>query len=131
MKTIHESEVPEKAVPGRFLRWIVDGKDGLPSEYCSCCVMRVLPGQTVQPAHCHPDGEELIYIMSGEGKVNVDGEISPIRAGSAVLFERGSIHMVRNSGSTEMKVICFFAPATTLAEYEFHPEVSFDGGASC
>ncbi len=131
MKTIHESEVYEKSVPGRFLRWIVDEKDGLSSGYCSCCVMRVLPGQTVQPAHSHPDGEELIYIISGEGKVNVDGEIAPVRPGTAVLFDRGAIHMVRNSGSEEMKVICFFAPATTLGEYEFHPEVSFDGGASC
>ncbi len=128
MKAIHESEVYEKAVPGRFLRWIVDSKDGLEADCCSCCVMRVLPGKTVQPAHCHPQGEELIYIIRGEGKVYVDGVIKPVREGSAVLFERNAIHMVRNSGSEEMKVICFFAPASSLEEYEFHPEIEFDGG---
>lgn len=131
MKVIHESDVFEKAVPGRFLRWIVDPKDGLEAEFCSCCIMRVLPGETVKPAHCHPDGEELIYIMSGEGKVYVDGVISSVREGSAVLFEKGSIHMVRNNGGVEMKVACFFAPATDLDEYEFHPEIDFDGGAEC
>jgi len=90
--------------------------------------MRVLPGQTVQPAHSHPNGEELIYFISGNGHVYVDGIIRPVREGSAVLFEQGSIHMVRNSGDQEMKVACFFAPASKLEEYEFHPDTNFDDG---
>jgi uncharacterized cupin superfamily protein len=93
--------------------------------------MRVLPGSTVQPAHCHPMGEELIYFISGEGKVYVDGIIKPVSEGTAVLFEQGSIHMVRNTGTDEMKVACFFAPASNLDEYEFHPEVIFEGGKEC
>ena len=131
MKIIHESDVEEKAVPGRFLRWIVDKNSGLASGFLSCCIMRVLPGSTVQPAHSHPNGEELIYFIRGEGKVYVDGTIKPVREGTAVLFEKGSVHMVRNSGTEEMKVACFFAPASNLAEYEFHPEVSFEGGKEC
>jgi quercetin dioxygenase-like cupin family protein len=124
MKIVHESQVSEKAVPGRFLRWIVDG-ESLGSEFLSCCVMRVLPGETVKPAHSHPDGEELIYVIAGEGRVYVDGEIGELRPGVAVLFERNSIHMVRNSGTEEMKVVCFFAPPASLDTYEFHPEVIF------
>ena len=126
MKMIHESEVIEKAPPGRFLRWIVSADSGLDSDLCSCCVMRVLPGHTVQPAHSHPNGEELIYIICGEGKVYVDGVINPIREGNAVLFEKGSIHMVRNDGENEMKVVCFFTPRTSLDEYKMHPEIDFD-----
>ena len=131
MKIIHENDVAEKAVPGRFLRWIVDKNSGLESEFLSCCIMRVEPGSTVQPAHSHPNGEELIYLIEGEGKVYVDGVIKPVKQGSAVLFEQGSIHMVRNSGTKEMKVACFFAPASNLDEYEFHPEVQFEGGKEC
>jgi len=130
VKIIHESEVPEIAPPGRRLRWIAGAGEGeLNAEYCSSCVMRVEPGQTVQPAHSHPGGEELIYVIGGEGKVYVDGIIRPLRPGSAVLFEKGSVHMVRNSGAAEMKVACFFAPRTNLQEYEFHPDVRFDDGA--
>jgi hypothetical protein len=33
--------------------------------------------------------------------------------------------MVRNSGASELKVICFFAPPSSLDTYEYHPEVSF------
>ncbi len=128
MKFLHETEIEEKAVPGRFLRWVAGKGVGLDPEFMSCCVMRVMPGETVQPAHSHPDGEELLYFVKGTGKVYVDGEICSVREGSAVLFEKGSIHMVRNSGSEEMKVVCFFAPRTSLDEYVFHNEVNFDEG---
>jgi uncharacterized cupin superfamily protein len=128
MKIIHESEAAEKKVPGRFLRWIVGGEDGLRSTYLSSCVMRVLPGETVKPAHLHPNGEELIYVISGTGKVNVNGVIKPVKSGTAVLFEEGHVHMVRNTGGDELKVLCMFAPPSNLDEYVFRPEFSFDGG---
>ena len=128
MKVIHESEAPEKAVPGRFLRWIAGPKSGLESGDCACCIMRVEAGSTVQPAHSHPDCEELIYFIEGEGLVYVDGLITPVRAGSAVLFEKDSVHMVRNSGKKEMKVACFFSEATSLDKYRFHEDVDFDKG---
>lgn len=124
MKILHESQVLERAVPGRFLRWIAD-QETLKPRYLSCCVMRVLPGETVRPAHSHPDGEELIYVISGSGKVVVDGEVAKLEPGTAVLFPRGSIHMVRNSGTEELKVICFFAPPADLGTYVFHPDVQF------
>jgi quercetin dioxygenase-like cupin family protein len=128
MKIIHETEVEETRVPGRFLRWIAKDGVGLDPEFCSSCVMRVEPGFTVTPAHSHPNGEELIYIIEGEGKVFVDGIIKKLEPGTAVLFEKGSKHMVRNSGQIPMKVICFFAPKTSLDEYEFHYDINFDEG---
>lgn len=131
MKIIHETDIEETAVPGRYLRWIAKKGTGLDPQYCSCCVMRVEPGQTVQPAHSHPNGEELIYIIEGEGKVYANGLIKPMRAGSAVLFEQNDKHMVRNSSDKPMKVICFFAPPTSLEEYEFHPNLAFEEGKEC
>jgi mannose-6-phosphate isomerase-like protein (cupin superfamily) len=129
MGFIHESDVSEKALPGRYLRWIVNEQDGgLTSEYCSCCIMRVDSGKTVKPAHRHPKGEELIYFIQGNGEVYVDGVITPVREGSAVLLEQGCIHMVSNTGDTEMKAACFYAPKTNLDEYEFHPEIEFNQG---
>ena len=128
MKVIHENDVPEKAVPGRFLRWLVEPNTGLASDDCTFAVMRVEPGSTVLPAHSHPDCEELIYFIKGEGHVNVDGLISPVRAGCAVLFEKDSIHMVRNTGKEEMKVACFFSAATNLSKYQFCENVKFDDG---
>lgn len=124
MTIIHETDVPEIERPGRFMRWLVDD-DSLPSKNLSFCVIRVLPGETVRPAHSHPHSEELIYILAGQGKVMIEGEVGDVRAGSAVLFEEGKVHMLKNSGSEEMKVACFFAPATSLENYRTFDEVRF------
>jgi len=128
MGLINESEVMEKSLGGRLLRWIVGGETGITSEFCSSCIMRVLPGETVKPAHSHPKGEELIYIIEGNGRVFVDGVIKPLKPETAVLFEKGSVHMVQNIGKKEMKVACFFAPRTNPSEYKFHPEIDFKSG---
>ena len=55
----------------------------------------------------------------------IEGEVGEVRAGSAILFEQGKIHMLRNTGKDEMKVICFFAPATNVDNYKTFEEISF------
>ncbi len=126
MTIIHENDVEEIEQPGRFMRWIVN-EGSLPAKNLSVCVIRVLPGETVRPAHSHPNSEELIYIMSGYGKVMIDGEIGEVKTGSAILFEQGKVHMLRNTSDVEMKVICFFAPATNLDNYKVFENIIFPG----
>lgn len=122
--TVHETDIDELDLPGRHLRWLVTD-EALQSKYASMCVIRVAPGETVRPAHSHPNGEEVIYIITGSGRVMVSGEVSPVKAGSVVLFPQGAVHMLQNNGSEEMKVVCFFAPATRLDNYKFFEEVEF------
>jgi len=121
---VHESDIDEVALPGRYLRWLVNGGT-LNAKHLSVCVIRVLPGEKVRPAHAHPNGEEVIYIIRGSGRVMVDGAVEAVKEGAAVLFPQGSVHMLQNTGDEEMKVICFFAPASNLSTYEFFEEVDF------
>jgi quercetin dioxygenase-like cupin family protein len=121
---IHEDDVDALGLPGRQLRWLV-APGALEAENCSVCMIRVAPGDKVRPAHSHPNGEEVIYIIRGTGRVLVAGQLSPVRAGSTVLFPRGAVHMLHNTGTEEMKVVCFFAPATNLENYKMHDEVDF------
>jgi quercetin dioxygenase-like cupin family protein len=79
----------------------------------------------VRPAHSHPNGDEVIHIIRGTGRVLVAGEIAPVAAGSTVLFPRGAVHMLHNTGTEEMKVVCFFAPPTGLDNYVMHEGVDF------
>ena len=122
--TIHEDDVEQHDLPGRRLGWLV-APDGLKAAHCSSCVVRLAPGEKVTPAHSHPNGEEVIYIVQGSGRVLVSGEVSPVRAGMAVLFPQGEVHMLHNTGNEEMKVVCFFAPATSLENYRMHPGIDF------
>jgi quercetin dioxygenase-like cupin family protein len=121
---LHESDAEELDLPGRHLRWVA-GPGTLPAGHCSACVIRVAPGEKVRPAHSHPNGEEVIYIIRGSGRVLVAGEVSAVEAGTTVLFPQGAVHMLHNTGSEEMKVVCFFAPATSLDNYQMHEGVDF------
>jgi len=124
MTIIHENEVPEVSHPGRFMRWLAN-EESLQANNLSVCVIRVMPGEVVRPAHSHPFSEEIIYIISGKGKVMIENEVGDVRAGSAILFEQGKIHMLKNTGDIEMKVICFFAPSTSLDNYKIFDNILF------
>jgi mannose-6-phosphate isomerase-like protein (cupin superfamily) len=121
---IHEDDAEALGLPGRELRWLI-ARTAVPATHCSTCVIRVAPGDKVKPAHSHPNGEEVIYIIQGTGRVLVGAEVQPVRAGMAVLFPQGVVHMLHNTGSEEMKVVCFFAPPTGLENYKMHEDVDF------
>ncbi len=124
MPALHESQTEELDLPGRHLRWVAN-QELIGAKHCSSCVIRVEAGHTVKPAHSHPNGEELIYIITGTGRVWIEGEISPVSAGSIVLFPQGHVHMLQNNGTEEMKVVCFFSPATDLDNHKMFPDVEF------
>ena len=121
---VDEANVEALELPGRQLRWVITNENS-GAKHCSMCVIEVQPGQTVRPAHSHPNGEEVIYLLSGSGKVYIEGVVEPVKAGCAVLFPKGSVHMLRNSGTTTMKVACFFAPPSDLSTYKFFEDVEF------
>jgi quercetin dioxygenase-like cupin family protein len=121
---VNENDMEVLDLPGRRLRWLIT-KDSVDAVHCSMCMIQIAPGQTVKPAHSHPNGEEVIYIISGSGKVMVDGKVEAVQAGCAVLFPQGKVHMLSNTGDEEMKVVCFFAPPSELKTYKFHDGVEF------
>ena len=121
---VNEKEIEAKELPGRSLKWLLTPEMNQ-AVGLTFNVVNIKSGNTVKPAHSHKYHEELIYIVSGSGKAYIDGKVYNIEAGSAVLFSPGSIHMLRNSGDTDLKVACFFTPAATLNDYTFHEEVEF------
>ena len=121
---IHESEIEELEKPGRYMKWLVTAEQS-GARQLSSVLIRVPAGETVTPAHSHPNGEEMIYIIQGKGRVYIDGKVDEVREGTAVLFPQGSIHMLNNNGSEEMKVICFFAPPSDLSTYKFFEDIVF------
>jgi len=125
---VDEKTVEELDLPGRKLRWVVT-KENTGAQFCTMAVIRVAPGQRVRPAHSHPQGEEVIYILSGHGRVLVDGEVEPVHTGCAVLFPKGKVHMLHNLSDVEMKVACFFAPPAGLENYQFFEDVDFPEGS--
>lgn len=44
------------------------------------------------PMHCHEDVTEVIFVMSGEGSVLINGRSYPLRAGTLALYNPGVYH---------------------------------------
>ena len=121
---VDESTVEESALQGRHLRWVIT-KENTGAKYCTFAVIRVAPHGRALPAHSHPAGEEIIYILNGHGRVLIGDEIEPVKAGCAVLFQQGKVHILENLSDEEMKVACFFAPPAGFDNYRMFEDTDF------
>ena len=87
----------------------------------------LLPGQGHE-RHNHPDADEILYILAGEGDQMVDdGEPFPVRAGQAVWIPTGAFHSTMNTGWEPLTLLAIYAPAgaeqvlKTLPDYRELP----------
>ena len=109
-------DIPAIELPGRRLQLLVT-PETLGAQRISLAIMDCPPGSTVRPLHSHPEAEEVIYIIEGQGEAWVNGEVAPFRQGDAVLFPVNSRHMVRNTGSGPLRTCSIYSPPTTPDSY--------------
>ncbi|HZW21353.1 cupin domain-containing protein [Noviherbaspirillum sp.] len=58
--------------------------------------------------HSH-DGEEISYVLEGEGELLIDGEPPrKLKAGDAFVIPAGKVHDAKNTGSAPFKLIGVF-----------------------
>ena len=67
------------------------------------------PGQATA-RHYHADTEEIYFLLSGSGEMELDGERATVSAGDAVLIPPGAWHQMRASGSERLRFLCCCAP---------------------
>jgi oxalate decarboxylase/phosphoglucose isomerase-like protein (cupin superfamily) len=61
--------------------------------------------------HNHPDAEEILYVVSGEGEQMVDdGDPFPIRAGDTIYIPLGIYHSTLNTGWEPLRVLALYNP---------------------
>ncbi len=76
------------------------------------------PGRA--PDHFHRY-DEVIYVLEGEGLLEIGGEQAPLRPGSCVHLPRTLVHALANTGSSELRVLGVFRPAGSPAE-AYYPD---------
>ncbi|HUQ77521.1 MAG TPA: cupin domain-containing protein [Patescibacteria group bacterium] len=76
--------------------------------------VRIRPGETV-PAHTHDDEDQVYWVASGSGFVELDDERTEVSAGSAVLIPLGTKHLITNTGDEPLDYVFFviFIPERT------------------
>jgi oxalate decarboxylase/phosphoglucose isomerase-like protein (cupin superfamily) len=71
------------------------------------------PGQG-HDRHNHPDADEILFIMGGEGEQMLDDE-EPVSVGPGAMIyvPRGVYHSTMNNGSEPLRFVVVYAPAGT------------------
>lgn len=73
------------------------------------------------PPHIHGFEDEIIYIVSGEFIVHIDGEDFPVKTGDTAFIPRGTLHTVINPiENNPGTLITLFQPAPKKVEDFFH-----------
>lgn len=58
----------------------------------------------------HPDNDQVLYLVAGEGKVILNGVESPYLTGDLVLVPAGTQHNFVNTGAVDLKIITTYSP---------------------
>ena len=72
--------------------------------------------------HTHRTHEELYIVVSGEGQMQVDGDVFPIAEGSVVRVAPAPKRTIRNTGDVPLVVLCI-----QYKEASFSAEDATDG----
>lgn len=90
---------------------------------CGCAsatqfVGLVPPGRA--PDHFHRY-DEVIYVLAGEGVLEIGGDQAPLRPGTCVHLPRTLVHCLANTGDAELRLLGVFRPAGSPAE-AYYPD---------
>lgn len=89
-----------------------------PITQCSLAEELLPPGATVTPHH-HRTTEEIYYVLEGDGEMTIAGETQAVGPGDAIFIPTGSVHTLRNVGSTPMRIVLVCGPAFSREDENF------------
>jgi len=72
--------------------------------------MSVYPKGKGAPLHSH-NCDEQVTVLEGEGEVEVDGAITPLKPYDSTYIEAGKIHAFRNTGEAPMRILWIYSSA--------------------
>lgn len=89
-------------------RTVVQRKDiSVPGREAVIVRVEIAPGASAG-RHTHP-GEEISYVMEGEGEVLIQGQPAlKIKAGDGFVVPNGAIHDARNTGTQPLKLAAVY-----------------------
>ncbi|MGO3886603.1 MAG: cupin domain-containing protein [Mycetocola sp.] len=102
-------DVPTRVFDWGTIKWLVAPSLDSGAELTVGEVI-VYPGRGHAP-HNHPDEQEVIYVVSGEGEQTVgDGDPFPIREGDAVFIPAGAVHSTYNTTWRPLRLVVTYTP---------------------
>jgi oxalate decarboxylase/phosphoglucose isomerase-like protein (cupin superfamily) len=116
-------EVPTRVLDWGTIKWLVS-PDLDPGAGLTTGEVVVYPGKGHAP-HLHPNDEEVIYVIFGEGMQTVgDGTPAfPIKAGDAVYIPANTLHSTYNTTWQPLRLVVIYTPGGAERQVDELPDV--------
>jgi oxalate decarboxylase/phosphoglucose isomerase-like protein (cupin superfamily) len=106
---IDRTALPTDTFDWGALKWLITPTT-TPGARLTFGEVLLMPGKG-HSRHNHPDAEEVLYILSGEGEQMVDdGDPFPVRAGDVLYVPIGVYHSTTNTGWEPLRLIAIYNP---------------------
>lgn len=118
---IHPDTVPTQTFEWGAIKWFV--APGItPGAAMTVGEVVLLPGQG-HDRHNHPNSEEVLYVLSGEGEQMLDDEDPfPVRAGDMIYVPTGVFHSTLNTGWSPLRLLAIYNPGGPERDLEGLPD---------
>lgn len=70
-----------------------------------------VPPGGVTHEHYHVDTEEIYYILSGNGELEIEEQSAPVKTGDGIVIPPHHKHKIHNRGKTDLVFLCICVPA--------------------
>lgn len=98
------SNLTKHALSNSYFRQVLETGENM-----QVVIMSLHPGEEIG-TEIHADNEQVLYCLSGMGKVEINGADHSYQSGDLVLVRKGQQHNFINSGDSDMKIITIYSP---------------------
>jgi mannose-6-phosphate isomerase-like protein (cupin superfamily) len=106
-KVTDAAQLPIEKSAWGTLQWVCNEKL-MPGSAQTVGLATILPGRS-NPVHFHPNCEEVLYVLSGEGTHSYDGRTVDLRAGMTIRIPAKVKHNLVNTGTEPLRTLVSFS----------------------
>ena len=106
-KVTDAAQLPVEENDWGTLQWLCNGKL-MPGAAQTLGLATILPGKQ-NPVHYHPNCEEVLYVISGEGLQSYDGHTVLLKAGMTIRIPAKVKHNLVNTGTEALRTLVSFS----------------------
>jgi len=106
-KVTDVAQLPVEQSAWGTLQWVCNEKL-MPGAAQTVGLATILPGKH-NPVHFHPNCEEVLYVISGQGLHSYDGRTVPLQAGMTIRIPAKVKHNLMNTGTDTLRTLISFS----------------------
>jgi mannose-6-phosphate isomerase-like protein (cupin superfamily) len=106
-KVTDAAQLPVEQNAWGTLQWVCNEKL-MPGSAQTVGLATILPGKR-NPVHHHPNCEEVLYVISGQGLQSFDGRTIELKAGMTIRIPANVKHNMVNTGTETLRTLVSFS----------------------